>query len=255
MAAAAAAAKESAGANVRDAKAQVERTAKEVEEAAAFLAESERRWAVIDVDVPEGSRADDAGSGKKRKVSLSPPAASARERAPVAAMDGLQHRGAAVSPAAQLYPAFAPPSTGANGAGQNGRAAPTRTLTGARPARRARLGLPQHQAVEFETAFRQHRDDTKILLEDSAVRGEGSVSPVKMAEKRRKNLAAMRAASLLAYRRGVRLLTEKELTKKISEAESEGTKLYLEEKLYLEKLSQMAQHSGGSGAKRSKPKT
>ena len=57
----------------------------------------------------------------------------------------------------------------------------------------------------------------------------------------------MRVANSLAFKRGVNLLSEKELTMKISEAEAEAVKLYLKE------LAQTTQ-SRGSGSDSGGPK-
>ena len=115
-----------AAAAAREARAQAERADKEVEEAASFLAESERRWAVIDVDAPEGSPVDDAGSGKKRKASLS---TAANDDSSTGAAGVDTHAGDTV--AARTNPfafastdatdslLFSPPSTGASGVGTN----------------------------------------------------------------------------------------------------------------------------------------
>lgn len=104
--------------------------------------------------------------------------------------------------------------------------------------------------VQFEAACRKHCTDTKVLLKASAARGDASVSPEKMAERRSKNLAAMRATNLQAHKTGAKLMSEQELTQRMSEAESEAVKLYLKE------LQQMTQsRGGGSAPKKMKPKT
>jgi len=102
--------------------------------------------------------------------------------------------------------------------------------------------LEQREA-EFKDIFNKHRDETLLLIKESAERGEESVPMSKIALIRAKNVALMRAANILVFRAGGKQKTESELTNTVVEAEAAATPLYIKEVENAQKLAQSTSNS------------
>jgi len=91
------------------------------------------------------------------------------------------------------------------------------------------FNMIKQKELDFQTAVNTHRDDTFVLLKESAARGESSVPSEKMTGKRTRNLAVMKMANLQVHQAGGKKLSEKELGMCMSNAESAAVQLYVKE--------------------------
>ena len=92
--------------------------------------------------------------------------------------------------------------------------------------------LPKDDSHSYEAMFtaalEKHKMDTVKLLEESAARGEKSVSVNAIGEARKENVAVMRRAnSLMSNFIGRIYRTEPQITAELSRAESDAVQVYI----------------------------